>query len=89
MVKKRKFYVKDPTDFIKKIEAIDHASDDSYLVSLDVRSLYTNIPHMEGIEVAKQTLKKSKPSISIKVILTFLTMVFQITYIMVDLQLIK
>ena len=54
-----------------KIEAKDHVSDDSYLVLLDVRSLYTNIPHKEGIEVVKQKLKKSKPSISIKVILTF------------------
>ena len=74
-VKKLKSYVKDTTDFIKKIEAIDHVSDDSYLVSLDVRSLYTNIPHKEGIEAVKQKLKKSKPSISIKVILTFLKLI--------------
>ena len=53
-VKKLKSYVKDTKDFIKKIEAIDHVSDDSYLVSLDVRSLYTNIPHKEGIEAVKQ-----------------------------------
>ena len=46
-------------------------SDDSYLVPLDVRSLYTNIPHKEGIEAVKQKLKKPKPSISIKFILTF------------------
>ena len=49
-VKKRKSYVKDTMDFIKKIEATDHVSDNSYLVSLDVRSLDTNIPHKEGIE---------------------------------------
>ena len=42
-LKKLKFYVKDNTDFIKKIEAIDHVIDNSYLVSLDIRSLYTNI----------------------------------------------
>ena len=48
-------YVKDTTDFIKKIEATDHVSDDSYLVSLDVCSLYTNIPHMEGIEAVKKS----------------------------------
>ena len=35
-VKKLKSYVKDTTDFIMKIEVIDHVSDDSYLVSLDV-----------------------------------------------------
>ena len=71
-MKKLKSYVKVTTDFIKKIEAIDHASNDSNLVSLDVRSLYTKIPHKEGIKTVKQKLKKSKPSISIKVILTFL-----------------
>ena len=48
-VKKLKSYVKDTTDFIKRIEAIDHVRDDFYLISLDVRSLYTNIPHKEGI----------------------------------------
>ena len=71
-IKKLKSYVKDITDFIKKIKAIDHVSDDSYLVSLDVRSLFTNRPHKERIEAVKQKLKKSKQSISIKVILTFL-----------------
>ena len=44
-VKKFKSYLKDTTDFIKKIEAIDHVNDDSYLVPLEVRFLYTNIPH--------------------------------------------
>ena len=43
--KKLKSYVKDTIDFIKKIEAIDHVSDDFYLVSLDVPTLYTNAPH--------------------------------------------
>ena len=74
-IKKLKSYVKGITDLIKKVEAIDHASDDSYLVSLDVSSLYINIPHKEGIEAVKQKLKKSKPSISIKVILTFLKLI--------------
>ena len=54
---------------------MDHISDDSYLVSLDVRSLYTNIPHKERIEAVNQKLKKSKPSISIKVILPFLKLI--------------
>ena len=78
-VKKLKSYVKDTTDFIKKIEAIDHVSDDSYLVSLDVRSLYTNIHHTEGIKAVKQKFKKSKPSISIKVILTFLKIILTLS----------
>ena len=74
-VEKLKSYVKDTTDFVKKIEAIDHVSDDSHLVSLDVRSLYTNVPHKERIEAVKQTLTKSKPSIRIKVVLTILKLI--------------
>ena len=61
-VKKLKSYVKDTADFIKNIEAI-------------VCFLYTNIPHKEGIKAVKQRLKKSKPSVSIKVILTFLKLI--------------
>ena len=38
---------------MKKIEAMDHVGADSYLVSLGVCSLYTNIPHKEGIEAVK------------------------------------
>ena len=49
-VKKLKSCVKDITECIRKTEAIDKVSDDSYLFSLDVRSLYTNIPHKEGID---------------------------------------
>ena len=77
-VKKPESYDKDTTDFIKKIEMIDHVNDGSYLVSLDVCSLYTNIPHKEGIEAVKQKLKKSKPSISIRVILIVLKLILSL-----------
>ena len=56
---------------LRKIKVIDRVNDDFYLVSLDFRSLYTNIPHKDRIEAVKQKLRKSKPSISIKIILTF------------------
>ena len=44
-------------NFVKKIEAIDHVSDDSYIVFLDARSLYTNIPHKQGVEAVKRKFK--------------------------------
>ena len=53
-------------DFIKKIEATDHVSDYSYLVSLVVWSLYTNIPHKEGIEAVKQKLKNQSQVLASK-----------------------
>ena len=47
-------YVKDTTDFIKKIEALPVEPDqDHILVTMDVCSLYTNIPNDEGIEAVK------------------------------------
>ena len=44
---------------LRKLEP--RVSDDSYLLSLDVYSLYTNIPHIEGVEAIKQKSTKSKP----------------------------
>ena len=51
-------YVKDTTDFIKKVKNIKFCSKDSYLVTLDVSSLYTNIPHEDGIQACKSSLEK-------------------------------
>ena len=51
-------YIKDTTDFIKKVKKIKFYSKDSYLVTLDVSSLYTNIPHEDGIQACKSFLEK-------------------------------
>ena len=48
---------------------MDHVSDDSQLVSLDVSSSYTNISDKEGNKSVKQKIKKPRSSISIKLIL--------------------
>ena len=50
-------YVKDTTDFINKIKNIK-LKKDCYFVTLDVSSLYTNIPHGEGIDACKYFLRK-------------------------------
>ncbi|XP_078384082.1 uncharacterized protein LOC144666535, partial [Oculina patagonica] len=47
---KQESYLKDATDFINFIENT-HIPDDVILATLDVSSLYTNIPQSEGIEV--------------------------------------
>ena len=52
-------YVKDTTDFINKIKDLN-LSKDSYLVSLDVASLYTNIPHNERILSCMYYLDKDR-----------------------------
>lgn len=46
-------YIKDSTDFINKITNINGISDDMLLVTLDIASLYTNIPHEGGLDALK------------------------------------
>lgn len=46
-------YVKDTTDFIQKLKSFKLAHANSYLVTLDVSSLYTNIPHEDGLDACR------------------------------------
>ena len=63
-------------DFINKINAVKSVLKNSYLVTMDVRSLYTNIPNAEGISAIKRTFGNySKKTTSIKVITTFLALI--------------
>ena len=47
------YYFQDKTNLINKLESVKDKSKDS---TLDVRTLYTNIPNHEGIEAVKETL---------------------------------
>ena len=69
-------YVQDTTDFVRKINQIDSVPNNSYLVSLDVKSLYTNIPSAAEIKSVKTLLEKySKQTASTKVITKFLELI--------------
>ena len=60
-----KSYVKDTTDFVNKIQDINKhidTSKDIILCTLDVKSLYTNIPHDEGIAAVASLLQKERPT---------------------------
>ena len=50
-------YVQDTTDYLKKVET-DDLPDNTILVSMDVTSLYTNIPHEDGIAACKEAWNK-------------------------------
>ena len=76
IVKEIPSYAQDTTDFLRKINQIDFVPDNTYLVSLDVKSLYTNIPNAEGIKSVKTSLENySKRTASAKVITTFLALI--------------
>ena len=57
-----KSYIKDTNDFLNHLDKVlTNTSKYSYLVTLDVKSLYTSIPNEEGINIIKDLHKnKSK-----------------------------
>ena len=58
LVPKLPSYIKDATHFLNKLCSISAIPNDSLFVTLDLSSLYTNIPHTEGIQVARIYLNK-------------------------------
>ena len=55
-VKNLDSYVKDTADFLRKLQNVPHVPKDAYLVTLDVTSLYSNIPHDDGIKACEHFL---------------------------------
>ena len=49
-------FIKDTTHFLSKLEQLGQLPANSLLVTLDVSSLYTNIPHNEGISACRHFL---------------------------------
>ena len=49
MVQTLPAYLKDTTDFLNKISDVTDLSENVFLLTLDVSSLYTNISHDEGL----------------------------------------
>ena len=66
-------YIKDTSDFTNRINKTKDINKGTILVTLNVKSLYTNIPNNEGIEAVKSALNSiSKRPIATKVIIKFL-----------------
>ena len=68
--------VKDNSDFINKVKDLGLPKD-SILASLDVQSLYTNIPTAEGIVVLRRLHEKYKlRTLAAKLLATILRLIF-------------
>ena len=52
-------YIKDTSDFLEMISSIELEEDD-WLFTMDVISLYTNIPHDEGVECIRNLLNSKR-----------------------------
>ena len=67
------YHLTDTCGFISKLKAAETVPDNSYLVLLNVKSLYTSIPNSEGIEAVKISPDNfPRGTITKKVITTFL-----------------
>ena len=74
LVRQLPSYIQDTSHFLRKLNI--RRDPDSILVTLDVRSLYTNIPNEEGIAAVREAISMSTSSkISSKVITTFLWLI--------------
>ena len=54
----------DTTHFLNKLDQLGHLPSNAILVTLDVSSLYTNIPHNEGIDACRHYLNTRDQSTS-------------------------
>ena len=52
-------YVKDSMEFLKMLNAVT-VSEDSFLVTMDIESLYTNVPFEEGLQATEFFLNKRR-----------------------------
>ena len=78
-------YVKDTNNFINKINALKSVPKTSYLVTMDVRSLHTNIPNTEKISAVKRAFDNySKKTTTTKVITTFLVLILTLNNFVFD-----
>ena len=69
-------YVKDTNDFLNKLEICSSEIDNNtILVTMDVKSLYTNIPNDEGIRATRTFLTRAGKSSLIPVINKFLWLI--------------
>ena len=79
MVKQIPSYIKDTHDFIYKINDIGNIPPNSYLVMIDVKSLYSNITNSEGIAAGKNAYDNyPKKYIATRVITTFLALILRL-----------
>ena len=64
LVHKTASFIKDTTHFLNELDQLGHLSSNATLVTLDVPSLYTNIPHNEGIDACRHNLSTRDQSTS-------------------------
>ena len=69
-------YVNNKLNFLKSLEKLEDITEESLLVTLEVKPLYINMPNNECIKSVKEPFEKYKEkAVSIKIIITFLNLI--------------
>ena len=55
-------YIHDTTDFLRRLQTIDNLPDNTILATMDVVSLYMNIPHADGLQAIMNIIPHSNIS---------------------------
>ena len=63
---KGRSYIKDTTHFLTILEELGPLPENSWLLTLDVSSLYTVIPNVEGLHAARESLHEFRPNPNVK-----------------------
>ena len=70
-------HVQDTTDYLKNVES-NPLPNETILVSLDVTSLYTNIPHEDGVEACKEVCDSRETKVPpTEILIEFLLLVLK------------
>ena len=76
IVKNIPSYVRDTTDFLQKLDKLKKIPNDCLLVTLNVKSLYTNIANNEGVKAVREAYDHHpNKTVATKVIITFLSLI--------------
>ena len=76
VVKNIPSYVRNATDFLQKLDKVKNIPNDCLLVTLDVKSVYTNIPNNEAIKAVREAYDNHpNNTVATKVITTFLSLI--------------
>ena len=76
IVKNIPSYVRDTTDFLQKLDKVKNIPNGCLLVTLDVKSLYTNIPNNERIKALREAYDNHpNKTVATKVIIRFLSLI--------------
>ena len=80
-------YIKDTTQFLKVIHGPKEMPKDTILATIDIKSLYNNIPHQEGMQYCLEAIEnhyKPKTPLSLKYLHQMLKFVLENNYFIFD-----